>query len=103
LKRSYDAAVANGIGLRQPGYALAYGDVLTQLKRYKEALPILEKAEEMLRASSKSDPRSFQSVYDDLIACTTATGDTAAAERWKKRLSEVVPATLPASMPASRP
>jgi serine/threonine protein kinase/tetratricopeptide (TPR) repeat protein len=100
LKRSYDAAVANGIGLRQPGYALAYGDVLTKVGKHRDALPILEKAEELARTSAKKDIRSLRSVYENLIACATALNDPAAAEQWKAKLAELPAATSPTTTPA---
>jgi tetratricopeptide (TPR) repeat protein len=121
LAEAYRGAQAIGAD-KQGGYAAGYGICLAHLNKPQEALPVLTRADEMLRHAPVPDTSTNLRLAEAMVMVHEQLGDAAKAQVWRERREALArqqqqqqqpgttqPATMPAgaaapaTMPATQP
>jgi non-specific serine/threonine protein kinase/serine/threonine-protein kinase len=82
-------------------YAARYGICMTELGRYAQAEPVLERAHEMLKSLKRRDAQREAEVLAALVECCRATGRPDVASDWEARLATARETTRPTTTTGS--
>jgi tetratricopeptide (TPR) repeat protein len=115
LAEAYAGAQALGIADAQGGFASNYGTVLARREKYREALPVLLRADAALRRAPRRDPAAERRVADALVSVYEKLGPPERADEWRRTRdalatrpapsthASIQPSTAPATVPATQP
>ncbi len=87
LAEAYSAASTLGITSSQPGYAMAYGICLAHLNKPREALPVLQQADQVGRALPRTDVQSLRRIAAAMAQVYEQLDQPDEARKWRQKAS----------------